>query len=173
MGGDGIYLLLPMIGFLLSQKSYADFCYKPSRLFFFHINKQVEEMVIMNDIEWPMLSCYMIIMKSSEKSCNEQRWKLEFFCWSLCSLLEYFHEKKLLPDYLWPWTPVGRFRHCLITIRQKKMLLDLCLFTFYSVHSRVHLVLAINRPDLTYPPDVSLLMQDSNEKLLQKYSCLI
>ncbi len=31
------YLLLPMLGFPLSQKCYADFCYKPSRLFLFSL----------------------------------------------------------------------------------------------------------------------------------------
>ncbi len=49
------------------------------------------------------------------------------FCGSLCSLLEYFREKKTrsrLPMQItWPWPLVGRFSHGLITIRQKKMII--------------------------------------------------
>ncbi len=48
----------------------------------------------------------------------------------------------------WPRLPLGRFVYDLITVRQKEnvniTLLDLCLFTFYSVH--------VN--ESTYPPDV-------------------
>ncbi len=46
---------------------------------------------------------------------------------SLCSLLEYFHEKKNSPaprlplQITWPWQPVSTFGHGLITVRQKKM----------------------------------------------------
>ncbi len=47
------------------------------------------------------------------------------FCGSLCSLLEYFLEKKTplrLPTQItWPWPPVGSFSHGLITVRQRKM----------------------------------------------------
>ncbi len=43
---------------------------------FFCITKQVWEMVIMNDLEQPMLSYCMIYFESSEKSCSEQRRKL-------------------------------------------------------------------------------------------------
>ncbi len=44
--------------------------------FIFRINKYVGEMVIMNDLEWAMLSYYVFYYKSSEKSCIEQRMKL-------------------------------------------------------------------------------------------------
>ncbi len=33
---------------------------EPTKVSFFHINKKVGEMVILNDLEWPVLSYYVI-----------------------------------------------------------------------------------------------------------------
>ncbi len=43
---------------------------------FFHMNKLVGEMVIMNDLEWTILLYYVIYYKSSKKSYSEQKRKL-------------------------------------------------------------------------------------------------
>ncbi len=56
----------------------------------------------------------------------------------------------------WPWAPVGRFSHGLITLRLKKMwafkLLDLCesliVYILLSTCQWVHITLAINRPNI-------------------------
>ncbi len=49
-------------------------------------------------------------------------WKKMNLRGSLCSLLEYFLKKKTPPrlpmQITWPWPPVGRFGHGLITVRQ-------------------------------------------------------
>ncbi len=46
---------------------------------------------------------------------------------------------RLLMQITWPWPPVDSFSHGLIIVRQREkvniMLLDLCLFIFYSVHA--------------------------------------
>ncbi len=62
---------------------------------------------------------------------------------ALCGLLEYFLEKKTPPrlpmQLTWPWPPVGRFvswpDYCKTYENVNITLLDLCLFTFYSVHA--------------------------------------
>ncbi len=53
----------------------------PQQFIFFHINKQVGEMVIMNDLEWPMLSYYVIyyekfrkVMQRTEKEALNMVW---------------------------------------------------------------------------------------------------
>ncbi len=67
-------------------------------------------------------------------------WKNELLWVSVSPSRVFSWEKTLLRlpmQITWPWPPVGIFSHILITVRQKKnvniTLLDLCLFTFYSV----------------------------------------
>ncbi len=57
--------------------------YKSS--FLFHINQQVGEMVIMNDLEWPMLSYYVIyyekfkkVMQRTEKETSKQGGSIDY-----------------------------------------------------------------------------------------------
>ncbi len=104
--------------------------------------------------------------------------KIFNFYGSLRGILEYFRKKKLprFPMQItWPWPPVDRLSHGLIAVHKTKenvniKLLDLCesfiVYVLLSTCQWVDMVLAINIPDI-------LLMQDSDEKLLQNYSCLI
>ncbi len=79
----------------------------------------------------------------------------KYFCRSLCpsGIFSWERTPSRLPMQItWPCLPVGRFSHGLITIRQKKMLLNLyeslIIDILLSTCQWVHMALAINRLDI-------------------------
>ncbi len=61
---------------------------------------------------------------------------------------------RLIMQITWPWTPVGRFGHGLITVGQKKcehkVVRIVFVYFLLSTCHWVHMALAINRPDIPW-----------------------
>ncbi len=59
-GGHGHVICMGNLGRVISQENTPEGHTETHKSSFFHINKYVRKMVIMNDLEWLMLSYYVI-----------------------------------------------------------------------------------------------------------------
>ncbi len=79
---------------------------------FHNKSHNMKALVILSHSWWPILPLTFLYVN---------KWTFAGLCAAFWSIIARRNSSRLHMQITWPWPPVGRFSHGLITVRQKKM----------------------------------------------------